>query len=254
LKLSLQDMQQINDAVGFLDCGDEVAGTYSLSSATLYGNGGQLVATWRSIVNLPPQAKGMKVDPQIGPFRKPCWLRKQDKSRFSEVELGLDRGSVQFIPSPTGEFAGALAVIRLKKRMTAGLPLDESGTPLPVGARFVHVSAAQLDVTRTTFIGVPNREPTVQTCSRRIDRRKGSEMVTDCSMTEEALGAVGLVRIDGRLSIKAIFTRTGPASADGKPFNVGTEPASYSQGVELTADVVKQMKNFEAAGLTATSR
>jgi hypothetical protein len=73
-------------------------------------------------------------------------------------------------------------------------------------------------------------------------------------MTEEGIGAVGLVRIDGRLSIKAIFTRTGSASADGKPFNVATEPASYSQGLELTADVVKQMKNFEAAGKGATSR
>jgi hypothetical protein len=107
---------------------------------------------------------------------------------------------------------------------------------------------------RTTFIGVPNREPTVQACARRIDRRKGSEILTDCSMTEEGLGAVGLVRIDGRLSIKAIFTWTGSASADGKPFNVGTEPASYSQGLELTADIVKQMKSFEAAGLATTPR
>ena len=73
-------------------------------------------------------------------------------------------------------------------------------------------------------------------------------------MTEEALGAVALARINGRLSIKAIFTRTGSASADGKPFNIGTEPASYSQGVELTAEVVNKMKNFEAAGLTTTSR
>ncbi len=254
LKLSMQDMQQINDAVGFLDCGDEMLGNYSLSSATLYGNGGQLVATWHSIVDLPPYAKGVKADRQIGTFKKPCWLRKQDKSRLTEVELGLDQRVVQFIPSPTGEFDGALALIRLKKRTAAGLPLDESGTPLPVGTRFVHASAAQLDMTRTYFVGVPNREPTVQTCSRRIDRRKSSEIWTDCSMTEEALGSVALVRINGRLSIKAILTRTGSASADGKPFNVRTEPASYSQGVELTAEVVKQMKNFEAAGLTATSR
>jgi hypothetical protein len=254
LKLSMQDMQQINDAVGFLDCGDEMVGTYSLSSVTLYGNGGQLVAAWHSIVNLPPNAKRVKVDRQIGTFKKPCWLRKQGKSRLTEVDLGLDHGLVQFIPSPTGEIDGALALIRLKKRMAAGLPLDESGTPLPVGTRFVQVSAAQLDRTRTYFIVDPNTEPTVQTCSRRIDRRKGSEILTDCSMTEEASGSVALVRIDGRLSIKAIFPRSGFASADGRPFNVRTEPASYSQGVELTAEVVKQMKNFEAAGLTATSR
>jgi hypothetical protein len=240
LKLSLQDMQQIDDAVGFLDCGDEMVGTYALSTAVLYGNGGQLVATWRSIV-----------DRATGTFRKPCWLRKQSKSRFTEVEVGLDHASVQFIPSPTGEIDGALGLIRLKKRMARGLPLDESGRPLPVGARFVHISTAQLDMTRRSFIGVPNREPTVQACSRRIDRRKGSEMVTDCSMTEEAIGSVALVRIDGHLSIKAIFTRTGPAEADGKPFDVRTEPASYSEGLELTADVVKRMKGFEAAGSTS---
>ena len=254
LKLSMQDMQQISDAVSFLDCGDEMVGTYSLSSVTLYGNGGQLVAAWHSIVNLPADAKRVKAERQIGTFKKPCWLRKQGKSRLTEVELGLDHGLVQFIPSPTGEVDGALALIRLKKRMAAGLPLDESGTPLPVGTRFVHVSAVQLDETRRSFIGDPHTEPTVQTCSRRIDRRKGSEILTDCSMTEEASGSVGLVRIDGRLSIKAIFPRTGSASADGKPFDVRTAPASYSQGVELTAEVVKQMKNFEAAGPTATSR
>jgi hypothetical protein len=254
LKLSMQDMQQINDAVGFLDCGYEMVGTYSLSSVTLYGNGGQLVATWHSIVDLPPNAKGVKADRQIGTFKKPCWLRVNAKSRLTEVELDLDHAAVHRIPSSTGEFDGALALIRLKKRIAVGLPLDESGTPLPVGTRFVHVAAAQLDKTRTYFIADPNTEPTVQTCARRIDRRKGSEILTDCSMTEEASGSVGLVRIDGRLSIKAIFTRTGSANADGKPFNVRTEPASYSQGLELTADVVKQMKNFEAAGLTATSR
>jgi hypothetical protein len=254
LKLSMQDMQQINDAVGFLDCGDEMVGTYSLSSVTLYGNGGQLVAAWHSVVNLPPHAKGLKADRQIGTFKKPCWLRTQGKSRLAEVELGLDHRSVQFIPSPTGELDGALALIRLRRRMAAGLPLDESGTPLPVGARFVHVAAAQLDATRSHFVVDPNTEPTVQACSRRIDRRKGGELLTDCSMTEEASGSVGLVRIDGRLAIKAIFPRTGSASADGKPFDIRTEPASYTQGVELTADVVKQMKVFEAAGLAATSR
>lgn len=184
LKLSAQDMQQINDAVGFLDCGDEMIGTYALSSATLYGNGGQLVATWHSVVNLPPTTKGVKSGPQPVVFRKPCWLRKQDKSRFAEVELGLDPRSVQFIPSPTGDFEGGLALIRLRKRMVAGLPLDESGTPLPVGARFIQVAATQLDVARTTFIGVPDREPTVQACARRIDRQKASEFLTDCSMTE----------------------------------------------------------------------
>ena len=244
LKLSLQDMQQINDAVGFLDCGDEMIGTYALSSVTVYGNGGQLVTTWHSIMRR-----------QTGAFRKPCWLRVNDRSRLTEVELDLDHAAVHRIPSPTGEFDGALALIRLKKRMAVGLPLDESGTPFPVGTRFVQVAAVQLDQTRSSFIGVPNREPAVQTCARGIDRRRGSELLTDCSMTEEGSGgAVGLVRVDGRLSIKAIFTRTGSASADGKPFNVGTEPASYSEGVELTADVVKQMKNFEAAGLTATRR
>lgn len=254
LRLSLQDMQQIDDAVGFLDCGDEMVGTYALSSAVLYGNGGQLVATWRSIVNLPPSAKGLKADRAIGAFRKPCWLRRQSRSGFTEVELGLDRRSAQFIPSPTGEIDGALALIRLKKRMADGLPLDESGQPLPVGTRFVHVSTAQLDITRSYFMGVPIREPTVQACSRRIDRREGSEMFTDCSMTEEAIGSVALVRIDGRLSIKAVFTRTGPASADGKPFDIGTEPVSFSQGLELTADIVRRMKDFEAAAPSATSR
>jgi hypothetical protein len=243
LKLSPQDMQQINDAVGSLDCGDEMIGTFELSSVTLYGNGGQLVTAWHSIVNR-----------KTGTFRKPCWLRVNDKSRLTEVELDLDHAAVHRIPSPTGEFDGALALIRLRKRMATGLPLDESGTPLPVGTRFVQIAAVQLDQARTTFIGVPNRESTVQACSRTIDRRKGSEILTDCSMTEEGLGAVGLVRIDGRLSIKAIFTRTGAASADGKPFNVRTEPASYAQGLELTVDVVKQMKDFEAAGLTATLR
>ena len=254
LKLSLHDMQQINDAVGFLDCGDEMVGTYALSSVTLYGNGGQLVTTWNSIVNLPTSIKGAEAERQIGTFKNPCWLRKLDKSRLTEVELGLARGSVHFIPSPTGELDGALALIRLRKRMAAGLPLDESGTPLPVGTRFIHVAAVQLDMARSTFIGVPNREPTVQACARRIDRRIGGEILTDCSMTEEGLGAVALVRINGRLSIKAIFPRTGLASADGKPFDVRTKPASYSQGVELTADVVRQMKDFEAAGLAARPR
>jgi hypothetical protein len=236
LTLSAQDMQQIDDAVGFLDCGDEMVGTYALSSAILYGNGGQLVAAWHSIVDLRAIA-----------FRKPCWLRKQSRSRFTEVELRLDPASVKFIPSPTGELDGALALIRLKKRMVPGLPLDESGRPLPVGSRFVHVSTAQLDVTRGSFIGVPIREPTVQACSRRIDRRKEGEMLTDCSMTEEAIGSVALVRIDGHLSIKAVFTRTGPAGADGKPFDVRTEPTSYSEGLELTPEIVKWMKDFEAA-------
>jgi hypothetical protein len=50
-----------------------------------------------------------------------------------------------------------------------------------------------------------------------IDRREGSEMFTDGSMTEEAIGSVALVRIDGRLSIKAVFTRTRPASATASP-------------------------------------
>ena len=236
LTLSLQDVRQINDAVGFLDCGDEVTGTYALSSATLYGNGGQLIATWRSIAE------------RMGHFRKPCWLRKQRELGAPEVELDLDHAAVQFIPSPTGDIDDALALIRLKKRMAGGLPLDNSGRPLPAGIRFIHVSAAQLDVTRSHFIGVPNIEPTVQACARRLDRRKGSELLTDCSMTEEGIGAVALVRIDGRLSIKAIFTRTGPAGADGKTFDVRAEPASYSQGQELTAEIVKRMKDFEAAG------
>ena len=124
LKLSMQDMQQIDDAVGFLDCGDEMVGNYSLSSVTLYGNGGQLVARWRSIVDLPPNAKEVNAERQIGTFKKPCWLRELDKSRLTEVELGLDQGAVQFIPSPTGEVDGALALIRLRKRTAAGLPLN----------------------------------------------------------------------------------------------------------------------------------
>ena len=60
-----------------------------------------------------------------------------------------------------------MAVIRLKKRMTAGLPLDESGTPLPVGARFVHVSAAQLDV----LLDWLNADP------KRWDRLKGTAVI-----------------------------------------------------------------------------
>jgi len=248
LKLSPQDMQQINDAVGFMDCGSEVVGNYTLTTATLYGNGGQLVAQWRAIVDLPASAKGAKGDRPVGTFKKPCWLRPQGKSKLIEEELRLDPRSVQFVPSPSGELDGALALIRLRKRTSVGLPLDDSGTPLAVGTPFLHVGAVQLDATRRAYIGDPYTEPAVQACARRIDRRKAGDLMTDCSMTEEAIGSVGLVRLGGRLAIKAVFTRTGSERADGKPFNPNQAPASFSQGVELTPDVVKQMKSFEAAG------
>ena len=171
LKMSAEDMKRINNTVGLLECRD-ASGWIGRGTATLYGNGTQIVTARRSIIYSPTdQDLPIQGDEK---FMKSCWLRKQGKSEMVDVELDMEK---KVIISTLVNGTDFLALVKLKQRPAdkngvplQGLPLDDLGFGRSSDVRVALVSATMWP-DKGPEIANPKIEPIVQECRPEILRR-----------------------------------------------------------------------------------